>query len=189
MATNVLREDQAHHHDPDANVKLHKIITYGHPTLRVRCEPVTEFNDELRQLAAEMIATMLDADGVGLAAPQIDIPIRLLVVGVPQEDSDELILMAVTNPEVVEPEGTWDYEEGCLSIPDVRDTVTRPEQIRLRYQDLDGKQQEITAEGMLARVLQHEVDHLNGILFIDHLSPVRRALHSGKLKRLARENK
>ena len=134
--------------------------------------------------------TMIENEGVGLAAPQVDRPIRFLVVAIPQEDSDELYTLAVANPKIVESsEETMDFEEGCLSIPDVRETVVRPEAIKLRYQDLDGKEQIIEADGLLARVLQHEIDHTNGILFVDHLSPVRRLKHSGRLKQLAKENK
>jgi peptide deformylase len=165
-----------------------KIITYGHPTLRVKCAPVTEFGDKLKRFAESMRKTMLENDGVGLAASQVDSRIQLLVVGVPQKDTEELISLDVVNPEILESRGEWEYEEGCLSIPEIRDTVARPEWIKLRYQDLDGKEQVIEAMGMLGRVLQHEIDHLNGVLFVDHLSPIRRALHSGKLKRLAREN-
>lgn len=163
------------------------IIQYGHPTLRVRCEPVTEFTPELKELAEAMFRTMEANEGVGLAASQVDRRIRLLVVGVPVKDSDEVIRIAAVNPEILSREGEWEYEEGCLSIPDVRDDVTRPEQIKLRYQDLDGVTHEIEATGLLGRVILHELDHLNGVLFVDYLSPVRRMIHSGKLKRLARE--
>ncbi|MDD5088412.1 MAG: peptide deformylase [bacterium] len=164
------------------------IITYGHPTLRVKCERVTEFNDELREFADRMFTTMFASDGVGLAASQVDRPIQLLVIGVPQQDSDELFRLCVINPEILETRGAWDYEEGCLSVPDLREMVTRPEWIRLRYQDISGAEHMIEADGLIARVLQHEMDHLNGILFIDRLSPIRRALLNGKLKQMAKEN-
>ncbi|MBU0692949.1 peptide deformylase [bacterium] len=188
MATNILREHEPSGKPTEADVKLHEIITYGHSTLRVRCGDVTEFGKPLKQFAKEMLATMIENEGVGLAAPQVDRPIRFLVIGIPQEDSDELYTLAVANPEIIESSGMWDFEEGCLSIPDVRETVSRPEFIKMRYQDLDGKEQTIEADGLLARVLQHEIDHTNGILFVDHLSPVRRLRHNGKLKELAREN-
>lgn len=165
-----------------------EIITYGHPTLRAKAETITEFNHELRDLARIMERTMVENDGAGLAANQVDKPIRLLVIHVPKPDSDELLRLAVVNPEITETEGTWEYEEGCLSIPDIRDVVTRPERIKLKYQDLDGNEKTLEADGLLSRVLQHEIDHLNGILFTDHLSPVRRSLHNGKLKRIMREN-
>jgi len=165
-----------------------KIITYGHPTLRVKCERVTEFNDELREFAERMFATMFASDGVGLAASQVDRTIQLLVIGVPQKDSDELFKLCVVNPEILETRGSWEYEEGCLSVPELRETVTRPEWIRLRYQDLSGTEHLMETDGLTARVLQHEMDHLNGVLFIDRLSPVRRALLNGRLKQMAKEN-
>ena len=171
----------------DESGNILKIVKYGHPSLRVRCTPVTDFNADLRELAETMFRTMEANDGVGLAASQVDRRIRLLVVSVPVKDSEEIIRMAVVNPEILEFEGMWDYEEGCLSIPEIRDNVTRPERLKLRYQDLDGNPHELEASGLLARVLQHEIDHINGILFVDLLSPVRRALHSGKLRRMARE--
>jgi peptide deformylase len=172
---------------PETASKL-KIITFGHPTLRVRCEPVTVFDDKLRQLAEDMHVTMVENEGIGLAASQVNRRIRLLVICVPVKDTDEIIRLSVVNPEVLESRGSWDYEEGCLSIPDVRDTVTRPEWIKLKYQDLDGREHLVELSGLPGRVVQHELDHLNGVLFVDHLSPVRRALHSGTLKRLVREN-
>jgi peptide deformylase len=169
-------------------IKPLTIITFGHPTLRVKCAPVTVFDDKLRELSEQMMVTMHENDGVGLAASQVNIKIQMLVVDVPIKDSDEHLRLTVVNPQIVESGGTWDFEEGCLSIPEVRDTVTRPEWIRLKFQDVDGTAKEIRADGMLARVLQHEIDHLNGILFVDHLSPLRRALLNSKLKALAKEN-
>jgi peptide deformylase len=168
--------------------QLLKILTYGHPTLRLKCKPVTEFNDDLRRFAADMFRTMIESEGVGLAASQVDRTIQLLVIGVPQKDTDELLKLAVINPVIEEKRGLWEYEEGCLSIPELRDTVTRPEWIRLRFQDLDGKEHTLEADGIAARVLQHEIDHLNGVLFVDHLSPIRRALMKRKLKELERQN-
>jgi peptide deformylase len=167
--------------------KVLKIIQYGHPTLRVRCDPVTEFTPELKELAEAMFQTMEANEGVGLAASQVDQRIRLLVVNVPKKDSEEVTRVAAVNPEVLEVEGEWEYEEGCLSIPDIRDNVVRPERIKLRYQDLDGEAHELEATGLLSRVFLHEIDHLNGVLFVDYLSPVRRMIHSGKLKRMAKE--
>jgi peptide deformylase len=168
--------------------KAMKIITYGHPNLRVKCAPVTEFDDKLRALAEAMVVTMHENDGMGLAASQVNVPIQLLVIGIPEKEDRPALRLTVVNPEILESRDTWDYEEGCLSIPELREMVTRPEWIRLRYQDLSGRVHEIETDGILARVLQHEIDHLNGILFVDHLSPVRRALMKAKLKKLAAEN-
>lgn len=165
-----------------------KIITYGHPTLRVKCERVSEFNEDLVRFAADMFRTLHENDGVGLAASQVDRKIQMLVVGVPQPDTEELLKLVVINPEILETRGSWDYEEGCLSVPELRDVVTRPEWIKLKYQDLNGKEHIMEADKLLARVLQHEIDHLNGVLFVDHLSPIRRALMNNKLKQLEREN-
>jgi peptide deformylase len=164
-----------------------RIIHYGHPSLRVKCAPVREFNDDLRELAEAMFRTMDANEGVGLAASQVDRLVRLLVVGVPIKDTEDEIRLAMVNPEILESSGSWDYEEGCLSIPEVRDTLSRVERFKLRYQDLEGEFHELEATGLLGRALLHEMDHLNGVLFTDYLSPVRRAIHSGKLKKLARE--
>jgi peptide deformylase len=113
--------------------------------------------------------------------------VQLLVIGVPKKDSEEMFNLAVVNPEIVEGRGAWDYEEGCLSIPDIRENVTRPEWLKLRYQDLEGNEHVLETGGMLARVLQHEIDHLNGVLFVDRVSPIRRALLRNRLRELARE--
>ncbi|MCL4305928.1 peptide deformylase [bacterium] len=172
----------------DENTAAHKVIIYGHPTLRRRADVITEFDDELRAFAREMFATMEEYDGIGLAAPQVDRSVRLLVVGVPEEESDDKFYMAVVNPVITESSDSWDFEEGCLSIPDIRDTVTRPLNITMEYDTLTGEHKTLKASGMLARVLQHEIDHLNGVLFIDHLSPIRRGLLNGRLKRLERES-
>jgi peptide deformylase len=168
--------------------KTLKIIIYGHPSLRVRCAPVTEFNEEIRELAEDMFKTMLDNDGIGLAASQVDRRVRLLVIGMPHKDSEVVTKYVMINPEVLESRGSWDYEEGCLSLPEIRDTVNRPEWIKVKYQDENGVEHVLEADSLLARVFQHEFDHLNGVLFVDHLSPVRRALLRGKLRALAREN-
>jgi peptide deformylase len=165
-----------------------KILIYGHPTLRVKCAPVREFNEDLRRLADDMFLTMTENDGVGLAANQVDHKIQMLVIGLPQPDSEEILKLVAINPVIEETRGSWDYEEGCLSIPELRDMVTRPEWIKLHYQDLDGAPLILETGGMLARVLQHEIDHLNGILFVDRLSPVRRTLMKRKLKELERQN-
>ncbi|MBK6766011.1 MAG: peptide deformylase [bacterium] len=171
----------------DDTTAKHKVVIYGHPALRKRANEITVFDDALRGMAREMFATMTDYEGIGLAAPQIDKNIRLLVVGVIDEEKEDILYLAVCNPAIVDSSGSYDMEEGCLSIPDIRDTVTRPAEITLEYDTLEGERRKIKADGMLARVLQHEIDHLNGVLFIDHLSPIRRGLLSGKLKRLERE--
>lgn len=171
----------------DATTRRHKVIIYGHPTLRKRAEDVLVFDENLAEFAREMFATMEEYEGIGLAAPQVDRSIRLLVIGLPDDETEEMFYMAVANPVIRESDGIYDMEEGCLSIPEIRDTVTRPATITVEYDSIVGEHKTLKATGMLARVLQHEIDHLNGILFVDHLSPVRRALLNGKLKRLERD--
>ncbi len=168
----------------DETTKKHKVIIYGHPTLRKRAGEITVFDDNLREFAREMFATMEEYEGIGLAAPQVDRPIRLLVVGVPDEETEQMFYMAVANPVIKEPFGSYDMEEGCLSIPDIRDTVTRPDSITVEYDTLEGEHKTLRATGMLARVLQHEIDHLNGITFVDHISNLKRDMITRKLTKL-----
>jgi peptide deformylase len=163
-----------------------EIITYGHPTLHHRSEPVKVFGGELKKLADEMFDAMYRAEGVGLAAPQVNVSLQIAVMSVPREKEEKLRLVIV-NPRIVETRGQWEFEEGCLSIPEIRDMVTRPEWIRVDYQDLDGKPQTLEADGLLARVLQHEIDHINGVVFVDRLTPARRVRWESPLKKLAQD--
>ena len=164
---------------------LRDIITYGHPTLRRRAKPVTDFNAELQKFAEDMFETMHAAEGVGLAAVQVNESIHFCVMQVPREGEEPLRLM-MANPRIVESQGSFEFEEGCLSVPDIRDVVIRPEWIRVEYQDMDGNPQTLEADGLLARVIQHEVDHLNGVLFVDRLTLARQARWEGALKKLAK---
>lgn len=151
-----------------------EIRVLGDPVLRQRAEVVAEVDDALRRLAQDMFDTMYEADGVGLAAPQVGLLTRLIVVD-PREQGVEPV--ALVNPRVVELGGETDRaEEGCLSIPGVRDVVERPVKATVEALDLDGEPIRIEAEGLLARVLQHEIDHLEGILFPDRLSPLKRKM-------------
>lgn len=138
------------------------IITYGHPTLHHRAEPVKVFGAELKKLADEMYEAMYRAEGVGLAAPQVNVPLLFLVMSVPREN-DEPLRMVMANARIVETRRQWEFEEGCLSIPEIRDMVVRPEWIRVEYQDIEGKAHSLEADGLLARVIQHEIDHINEI--------------------------
>jgi len=161
------------------------IYVYGHDALREDTEPVQENTDELQSLIDDMIETMHNAAGIGLAAPQVGRSERLFVVDLTPM-ADEMAKageplppqpMVCINPELVaESDATSDMEEGCLSIPDVREAVTRPERIRMRYRDRAFEEQELEAGHMLARVLQHERDHLDGVLFTDYLSSFRTRL-------------
>ncbi len=151
-------------------------------------EAVESIDKEVRKLADDMLETMYDAPGIGLAAIQIGVPKRMLVLDVAKRESE-----GASKPQVfINPEVTWAseeksvYEEGCLSIPEFYEDVTRPASIRVAYTDLDGKRSEIEASGLLATCLQHEIDHLNGVLFIDYLSRLKRDRVTKRFSKLAR---
>lgn len=160
------------------------IVTYGHPTLTKKALPVSEIDDALVALARDMVDTMHRAPGIGLAAPQVDVSRRLIVIDLSVGERPEDLIMMV-NPVIVEKEGRAVMEEGCLSVPDIRDKVVRPADILVRGLDLNGREVEVYAKGLLARVFCHEVDHLDGRLFIDNLSPLKRQLAARKLRKLA----
>lgn len=160
---------------------------YGDPILRRRMPDVETFDARLREEADAMIDTMERESGVGLAAPQVGLEKRLLVaLQMKSPDDDDAIPIVMANPEVLSrSRETWIFEEGCLSIPGIRGDVTRPDRIEVRYRDVGGAEHTITAEGMFARVLQHEIDHLDGRLFIDYFSPAEKVLLKPKLKKIA----
>lgn len=160
------------------------IRLYPDPVLRVNCPPVERFDDELRNLAADMVETMHAAPGVGLAAPQVGVELRLAVVDLSVGKAPEELLVLV-NPEVLDEEGRASETEGCLSIPDLTDKVERPEGIRLRALDLAGHPFELEADDWLARAVLHEIDHLNGVLFVDRLRGLRKERARRALKKLA----
>ncbi len=164
------------------------IRLYGDPVLRQKCAPVPEVTDEIRALAADMIETMFDAPGIGLAAPQVGRPIRMLVADATTHDGGDGP-RAFINPEILESWGEWNFDEGCLSVPGLTAELTRPEAIRLRFRDESGAVREEEFHRVWARVLQHEIDHLDGRLFVDYLSPMRRALVMKKLREIQRESK
>lgn len=157
------------------------IRLYGDPVLRLNAKKVTDFGEQWLELINDMFETCESDEGAGLAAPQIGISIQLAVIYLRHED-EEPFKAAIFNPEILDPEGDEPYEEGCLSIPGIRENVNRPTEIRLKYQDFSGEEHILEADGLLARVIQHETDHLNGVLFIDHLSSVRRLMLKSKLK-------
>lgn len=175
-----------------------EILTYGHPALREKCRPIPQVTDETRQLAHDMLDTMYEAAGVGLAAQQIgrtealcvvDIPPGLDVVeegGEPQ-NPDIPMPLVLANPEVANAQGSTRAQEGCLSFPEIQLEIKRADQIQVTYLNLDGESCSIEAHGLLARVIQHEIDHLDGILFIDRVSEVRRLSIAGQLKRMKKE--
>jgi peptide deformylase len=160
------------------------IIDVPHPTLSKVAEPVkkSEINDELRQFIRDMIETMQDAPGVGLAAPQVNVSKRILVVDISSEEP-EMKPFALINPEIVAHSGETGIEEGCLSIPEFTAEIPRYQSVSVRYLDENGVEQELQANGFLAIVLQHELDHLNGITMLDHVSAMKRFMYLKKLKK------
>ena len=150
------------------------ILVIPDARLRAVADPIIEVDDEIKTLAKDMLDTMYDAPGIGLAAIQIGVPQRLLLIDLSKEGEEKKPLF-FANPEIIwSSEAQSDYEEGCLSSPEYYDMVTRPSEIKLRYLDRQGEAKEIHASGLLATCLQHEIDHLNGVLFIDHISKLKR---------------
>lgn len=162
------------------------IILIPDPVLRKTSAPVERVDDDLRRLAADMLETMYDAPGVGLAAPQVGVPRRLVVLDVSGEE-DEKKPLVMFNPEIVKlGHDMRVYEEGCLSIPDVKVEIERPASLTVRYVDRDGRTQELSADGLLATAIQHEVDHLDGRLIIDFLSRLKRDMIVRKFRKQSR---
>jgi peptide deformylase len=155
------------------------ILVYPDPALREPASEVTEFGDRLKKLASDMRETMYISKGVGLAAPQVGIPLKLFVA---EWEGDRHVIV---NPEITETEGEEKADEGCLSFPGIYEEVSRPGRIRIRYLDEDGERHDEIVEGFLARVYAHETDHLNGRLFIDNLSPLKRSFIRKKMSRKA----
>jgi peptide deformylase len=164
------------------------IVKYPDPILSQPGEPVTEFNDELRKLVADMFETTYANQGIGLAAPQVGVSKRVTVVdlSVGKEPDKKLVLI---NPEIIFQEGKVYEEEGCLSFPDIREKVVRAAKVRIRAQDEKGKWFEMDAEDLLSRCFQHEIDHLDGMLFIFRMSALKRDLNLRKIRKLQREGK
>lgn len=168
-------------------MSIKPLIILPDPILRQVSKPVERVDASVRKLADDMLATMYDAPGIGLAAIQIGEPLRMLVIDLAKEDEAPAPHVFI-NPEVLESADTRSvYEEGCLSIPDYYAEVERPASVRVKYLDRDGKLQEIEAEGLMSTCLQHEIDHLNGVLFIDHISKLKRDMVVKKFKKLAKD--
>ncbi len=166
------------------------IVTYNDPVLREETEPVSENSDELQQLIDDMFETMHYAKGVGLAAPQIGKSIQLFVVDADSiteelDDEEDAGPLVFINPEIIEKKGDEvKLEEGCLSIPEIRDEISRPESVVISYKDREFEDRTMEVSGWLSRVIQHEYDHLQGVLFVDYLSAFRRRLHKSTLKKI-----
>ena len=163
--------------------RIHEVVKYPDPVLAKRGEPVTEFGPELEKLVEEMFDSMYAAQGIGLAAPQISISKRIAVIDVSFKKNPEEKI-ALVNPEVIEIEGKQVEEEGCLSLPDIREKVQRAAWVKVRAQDVKGKWIEVEGEELLARALQHEIDHLDGVLFIDRISRLKRDMVLRKIRKL-----
>jgi peptide deformylase len=163
---------------------LREVVQFPDPRLKEVSKPITEVTDELRELAADMIDVMYDEPGIGLAAPQVGASVRMFVIDTDWGDEEkEKSPTVVINPEISEREGRITWDEGCLSVPDYTATVERDATITLKGQDLDGNPIEERAEGLRAVCIQHEVDHLDGVLFIDRISRLKRSLYVKKRKK------
>ncbi len=165
--------------------RIHEVVKYPDPVLSKPAETVTVFDEEIAQLVEEMFDSMYAAQGIGLAAPQINIAKRITVIDVSfkERPADKLALI---NPVVLDKNGKQVEEEGCLSLPEIREKVQRAAWVKVRAQNVKGETFEVEGEELLARALQHEIDHLNGILFIDHLSRLKRDLVQRRIKKLQR---
>lgn len=162
---------------------IRRILHYPDPVLREKSAPIEEIDDSVRVLADDMAETMYAAPGVGLAAPQVGEHRRLIVLDC-AADNDERRLICAVNPEILSLEGEISEEEGCLSVPSYYAKVTRSPRARVAYLNLDGQRVELEAEGLLAVAFQHEIDHLDGVLFVDHLSPLKKSLFKKKYKKI-----
>jgi len=168
-------------------VALRKLRYLGDPVLRQQSTVVENIDESYRELVEDMIETMYYNRGIGLAAPQIGIPERLIVIDNDPGGDYGKGGFAVFNPVILDSEGKEEMEEGCLSIPDIRDVVTRAERLVIQGVDFDGKEFEIEVSGLIAKVFQHEIDHINGRLFIDHLGPLKRGLHLSKWRKIKKD--
>lgn len=177
---------------------LLQVYVAPHPVLKKKAEPVTDgVTDDLRKLMDDMLDTMYSCDGIGLAAPQVGVSKRVLVLDIDQQREEDIASKEkrgkpqfFVNPEIIwSSEDLRIYNEGCLSVPGQYADITRSDKVRIKYLNYNGKTQEIEADDLLATALQHEMDHLNGVLFIDHLSSMKRSILMRKLKKFTKENK
>ena len=164
---------------------IYPIVKFGNPVLEKPAEPVTVFDGDLKKLVQDMFESMYEAHGVGLAAPQIGLSKRLAVIDITFKEDPNAKLVLV-NPEIIHTEGKHRQNEGCLSIPEFREPVTRANKVTVRAQDVNGKWFEKTGEELLARAFLHETDHLNGKLYISHISALKRDLIKRKIRKLAK---
>lgn len=165
---------------------IRKVELFGSPVLREKARPVTEITDEVRRLMDDMVETMKHAGGAGLAANQVGVPLRVMVVDLGLEGGESNLVFFL-NPEIVEQEGTSEREEGCLSFPKVFEKIRRPARVKVRALDREGKPFELEGNAYLSHALCHEIDHLDGVLILDRLSPIRRDLLKRKIRKMIRE--
>ncbi len=174
------------------------VVIYGDPVLRTSAERIERIDDEIKQLASDMLDTMHESCGIGLAAQQIGKTIALCVIEIPADHDpseecgprmtpDVEMPLVMINPEITETSGEETLEEGCLSFPEIVVPIKRAEQVTVSFQKLDGIAQTLTARGLLARAIQHEIDHLQGVLIVDRMSPVKKISFSGRLKKLRKK--
>lgn len=172
---------------------IYQVVTFGHDVLRQKAVPVAEITEAVRQLVADMLESMYAAKGLGLAAEQVGRTESVCVIDVPLEVEKEAcreanaaiaMPLVMINPEIIATEGTQRNEEGCLSFPDIGAPITRADKVTVTFTDLSGARQTVTARGLLSRAIQHETDHLNGVLLVDKMSPMQKMSVAGQLKRL-----
>jgi peptide deformylase len=168
-------------------VPIRPIVKYGHPALHAPAAPVQEIDGAIASLVEDMVATMYAAPGIGLAAPQVAVPLRVIVVDL-SVGEDPRQLIKLVNPEIVAIEGEQRHEEGCLSVPGYGGSPVRPARVTVRGLDLDGRERVYTGTELLARAFCHEIDHIDGFLFVDRLSPLKRDLLKRKLKKRVRND-
>ncbi|SNS93878.1 peptide deformylase [Granulicella rosea] len=176
------KKTPAKRHAAKKLVRIHQVVKYPDPVLAARGEEVTVFDEELKTFVEEMFESMYEAQGIGLAAPQIAVSKRIAVIDLSFKKNPEEKI-ALVNPQIVEMQGKQLEEEGCLSLPEIREKVSRAAWVKVRAQDVHGEWFEVEGEELLARALQHEIDHLDGILFIDKISRLKRELVMRKIKK------
>jgi peptide deformylase len=157
------------------------ILHFPDPRLRNKAEPISNVDDAIRQLADDMLETMYEAPGIGLAATQVNVQKRLIVIDISEEKDEPLILI---NPEIVDSEGEREYQEGCLSVPEAYEMVTRADKVKIKAVNLEGESFELDADDLLATCIQHEIDHLDGKLFVDYLSNLKRQRIRKRLEKI-----
>jgi len=165
-----------------------EILKYPHPLLKKRSQEIEKIDENIRQLIQDMTETMYDSNGVGLAACQVGVGKRIIVLDVSPMDPEQ-DLFALINPEIVAEEEEIDHEEGCLSVPDCQEIIKRKQKVRIRGMSSEGKEVELEAQGILAIALQHEVDHLNGVLILDRMSGLKREIYRNKLRKKKQKEK